>query len=74
MHLYNRCFLFSIFEGIEVNYSIPVCGKEAGNATIRHLIVCWTGDHSGQCEIGKLIKCGRCACRRCKAQSESKKG
>lgn len=53
-----------------MDYAIPVCGKPAGPATLRHLVLCWAGDHMGQCEVGKLIKCGRNACRRCKVPSK----
>lgn len=34
--------------------------------TIRVLILCWTGDHPAQCEVGKFLNQGRCGCRRCK--------
>ena len=34
--------------------------------TIRLLLVCWTADHPGQCEVGKFLNQGKCACRRCK--------
>lgn len=34
--------------------------------TVRVLMLCWTGDHPGQCEIGKCINQGKCPCRRCK--------
>jgi hypothetical protein len=33
---------------------------------VRILLLCWSGDHPGQCEIGKLLNQGRCPCRRCK--------
>lgn len=57
------------FVGIEVNFCIPVCGCAAGHAVIRHLVLCWAGDHNGQCEVGKFIKCGKSGCRRCKTTS-----
>ena len=33
---------------------------------IRVLLLCWAGDHPGQCEIGKFLNQGKCGCRRCK--------
>ena len=33
---------------------------------MRVLLLCWSGDHPGQCEIGKFLNQGKCACRRCK--------
>ena len=57
-------------KGIPVNYASAVCGHEAGPATIRHLILCWSGDHNGICEVGKFIKCGKAGCRRCKVHSK----
>ena len=52
-----------------MNFRIPVCGHAAGHAVIRHLVLCWAGDHNAQCEVGKFIKCGKCGCRRCKTTS-----
>lgn len=34
--------------------------------TIRLLLVCWTADHPGQCEVGKFFNQGKCVCRCCK--------
>lgn len=34
--------------------------------TVRVLLLCWSGDHPGQCEVGKILNQGRCPCRRCK--------
>ena len=31
---------------------------------IRLLLLCWTGDHPGQCEVGKFLSQGKCGCRR----------
>lgn len=70
-HLSNIYF-FSIFYaiiGIQVNFCVPVCGHADGDAVIRHLILCWAGDHNDQCEVGKFIKCGKSGCRRCKTMS-----
>jgi len=55
--------------GIHVDYCIPICGQDAGSAVTRHLILCWSGDHNGQCEVGKFVKCGKSGCRRCKTTS-----
>ena len=33
--------------GIQVNYNLATCGKPAGRTTIRHLILCFSGDHCG---------------------------
>ena len=52
-----------------MNFCIPVCGCATGQAVIRHLVLCWAGDHNAQCEVGKFIKCGKSGCRRCKTNS-----
>lgn len=52
--------------GIQVNYSQPVAGIAPGPTRIRHLLLCWEGDHPAQCEVGKFIKCGKNGCRRCR--------
>jgi len=36
------------------------------NEIIRVLMLCWSGDHPAQCEIGKVLNQGKCPCRRCK--------
>ena len=33
---------------------------------VRVLLLCWLGDHPGQCEVGKCLNQGKCGCRRCK--------
>lgn len=45
------------------------CGRAAGHSVIRHLVLCWAGDHNGQCEVGKFIKFGKSGCRCCKTTS-----
>lgn len=30
---------------------------------MRLLLLCWTGDHPGQCEVGKFLSQGKCGCR-----------
>lgn len=54
-------------DGITVDYcgNFPDLGIERGQAVIRHLILLWTGDHPGQCEIANVKRTGKKACRRC---------
>lgn len=40
--------------------------QEPNLQKVRVLLLCWSGDHPGQCEVGKLLNQGKCACRRCK--------
>lgn len=55
--------------GISVDYKLEVAGIEPGQAKIRCLILCWTGDHPAQCEVGKFLSSGGIhACRRDKLQ------
>lgn len=50
--------------GIE-DYKGTVAGIKPGPAFIRCLILCWTGDHPAQCEVGKFLQSGGIhACRR----------
>ena len=37
---------------------------------VRVLLLCWTGDHPGQCEVGKFLNQGKCPCRRCKLEGQ----
>lgn len=56
-------------EGFQVNYpkGISISGYEPSREeTVRVLLLCWTADHPGQCETGKFLNQGKCACRRCK--------
>jgi hypothetical protein len=55
--------------GYQINYPKDVTVQDfevSGEEIVRLLIICWTGDHPGQCEIGKFLNQGKCACRRCK--------
>ena len=54
-------------DGIEVEYcaDFPDFDIQSGPAVIRHLILLWTGDHPGQCEVAKVKRTGKKACRRC---------
>ena len=55
--------------GIQVNYSEATSGKPAGVTSLRHLVLCFSGDHCGLCEVGKFTKMGKSGCRRCKPES-----
>ena len=57
----------TFIHGIQVNYcsDFPEFGIQKGPAVIRSLIILWTGDHPGQCEIAKVKRTGKHACRRC---------
>jgi len=51
--------------GIQVDYKGTVAGISPGPAKIRCLLLCWTGDHPAQCEVGKFLGSGGLsACRR----------
>lgn len=55
--------------GFQVSYHevIPIVGYDPSpEETVRLLLLCWTADHPGQCETGKFLNQGKCACRRCK--------
>ena len=41
--------------GIPVDYAATVNGIPADPANIRHLLLCWKGDHNGQCEAGNSL-------------------
>lgn len=55
--------------GIQVIYKAATCGKPAGVTTLRHLVLCFSGDHCGLCEVGKFTKMGKSGCWRCKPGS-----
>ena len=54
-------------DGIEVNYcsDFPEFDIQHGPAIIRHIIILWTGDHPGQCEVTKVKRTGKKACCHC---------
>ena len=55
--------------GISVNYSATIGGIEVGPAVIRCILLCWTGDHPAQCEVGKFLGTGGAhPCRRDKVE------
>ena len=48
-----------------MNYAAKIANIEPGPTVIRCLLLCWTGDHPAQCEIGKFLGAGGfSACRR----------
>ena len=49
----------SAINGIPVNYAATIAGIPSGPTHIRHVLLCWKGDHNGQGEAGKFIKCGK---------------
>jgi hypothetical protein len=56
-------------KGFEVSYPLDVAISNFQpnvKETVRVLMLCWSADHPGQCEIGKFINQGKCACRRCR--------
>ena len=56
-------------DGFEVNFlkDIHIEGYTASNVEkVRVLLLCFSGDHPGLCEVGKLLNQGKCGCRRCK--------
>ena len=59
--------VYGFIDGIEVEYiaDFPDFDIQKGKAVIRHLILLWTGDHPGQCEVTKVKRTGKKACRRC---------
>lgn len=70
IHLHLHVFIIKyINEGIEVDYKETIAGIPPGPMTIRCLLLCWTGDHPAQCEIGKFLGAGgQHVCRRDKLQ------
>ena len=64
--------VIAVLLGIQVNCSAAICDKPEGAALIRHLILCFSGDHNGLCEAGKFVKMGKCGCRRCHVASKNK--
>ncbi len=51
--------------GVEVTYAAEVAGIPPGPATVRCMILLWTGDYPAQSEVGKFICNGVRPCRRC---------
>ena len=58
--------------GIKVDYKAKIANIEPGEANIRCINLCWTGDHPAQCEVGNFISSGGVhACRRDHLQGKS---
>jgi len=53
-------------DGYEVEHKGGLQGFKSEKVLIRHLLLCWTGDYPGLCEIGKFLNGGVSPCRRCK--------
>ena len=55
-------------EGYTINCPLTQIEDYDVSATerVRVLLLCWLGDHLGQCEVGKCLNQGKCGCRRCK--------
>lgn len=53
-------------DGYEVEHKGGLQGFESEKVLIRHLLLCWTGDYPGLCEVGKFLNGGVSPCRRCK--------
>ena len=53
--------------GIPLNYAATVTGIPPGPTRICHLLLCWKGDHNGQCEVGNFMS-GKKGCKWCKLQ------
>lgn len=75
---YNAKFAYHLpctllTKGVQVDYAARIAGIEPGPANIRCLLLCWTGDHPAQCEVGKFLGAGGfSACRRDKVQGINK--
>ena len=59
--------------GYKIAYPLQFTSDEFHSSeteTVRLLLLCWTGDHPGQCEVGKFLNQGKCGCRREKLQGQ----
>lgn len=69
LQLNIKVHLIFVHTGIEVDYKGNIAGLEPGKVLLRCLILCWTGDHPAQCEVGKFLSSGGLhACRRDKLE------
>ena len=53
--------------GYKIPYPLQFTSDEFHSSeteVIRLLLLCWTGDHPGQCEVGKSLNQGKWGCRR----------
>ena len=54
-----------------MDYAAKIANIEPGPTVMRCLLLCWTGDHPAQCEIGKFVGAGGLsACRRDKVTGQ----
>ena len=51
-----------------MNYAAEIGGIPPGPATLRCLILLWTGDYPAQSEVAKTISHGIRPCRRCELE------
>ena len=63
-----KCKAYKIVVGIEVNQAAEIGGILPGPATLKCLILLWTGDYPAQSEIAKTISHGIRPCRRCELE------
>lgn len=59
--------------GHNIPYPLQFSSGEFHSSAIENitlLLLCWTGDHPGQCEVGKFLNQGKCGCRREKLQGQ----
>ena len=45
-------------DGYEVEHKGGLQGFEPEKVLIRHLVLCWTGDYPGLCQVGKFLNGG----------------
>lgn len=61
-------------QGFQVSYpsnAVTIPDYEAHEIErVRVMLLCWAADHPGQCEFGKYLNQGKCACRRCKIRGQ----
>ncbi|XP_066914088.1 uncharacterized protein [Clytia hemisphaerica] len=58
--------------GMEVDYPSDIMeGLNGGKFTVRCMLLCWTGDYPGHCQIGKFSRGGTHGCRLDKCKGES---
>lgn len=53
--------------GLKVSYPLQLKNNQFQSSAVENiclLLLCWTGDHPGQCKIGKFLNQGKCGCRR----------
>lgn len=59
--------------GVNVDYAYDLEDTcPAGKIAIRCILLLWKGDYPAQCEVGKFINGGKCACRRDKIEGNGK--